>query len=1096
MDVVPDVVPTAVRVWAVPDPGRDDANSEGVAQVPRRRPLRRYPAEALVFDTETRDEASQRLLVGVWRYYRDDAAAGTVGRTCIAEGFFYPDDLPQHDPNGWRVLQQYVAHHRAEVAAGFDPALQLIPESQWLDDWLYTRAVRHRARCDIVGFNLPFDFGALAKRWGAARGRHRGGWSLALWGRHDEHGAWQDQPLRRRLLLRSIDPRRTLVAWGPTWSTKDTVDPDVEDPQGGRFVDLRTLAYALTDRSHTLESACAAFGDSYEKTEVDYGAIDPTMLGYALDDVRHTGQLYRNCVAELRRHEGIDLRPSGLYSPAGVGAQYLRAMGLLQPLKKYQDLDPQFLGWTMSAFHGGRAEARIVRTPVPVVVADFTSMYPAINGLLDTWPLLRAADVTIQDVTDHVRALATDPNLGHRLFDPAAWRDAIGVTLVEIDHPAGVVLPVRAGYDPHSRDFGIGVNPLHYDGTLWYTLPDILAAALHGPTPVHIRRALRLRPQGIQAGLRAVLLRGQVGVDPRGDRNPFVVMIEERQRVKHDASLPAQERDRLDRFLKITANATAYGSLARFDRTDVADPVGVTVYGPGDQPFHDRTEHPEKPGPYCFPPLAASITAGARLMLTLIETAVRDAGGSYAFMDTDSIAIVATATGGEIPCATASGHTVQALTHQQVRGVLRRFEPLNPYSLKVVNDDPSLGRSPWKVEHDSLNRDVWCYAIAAKRYALYTPTKTGPQLLHAVDAHEESHDARDTPAGEDAGELTDWSEHGLGMYLDPSAAAGTPAARDSKGGRLWIRDAWQAILTAELNHTHLQLPAWADRFAVTQFSVSTPAHARWFHLDSDTHTAGKPRPFGFGLLAHVDPAAQQLRHHSGVPVTHPAAQYDKRPQSWTSLTWYDRHTARPIHVASADTLGDDPDTLARAFTTGDPLTLRTIGNVLRHHPRRPELKSLTPGGQTTGGTTSGQLRRRPIASHRVLTDYIGKEGNRLLERATGEVTEEVDYRTTYGKRDGERWEQLTRPALQLMWKSQGDTIAEALGVSTRTLRAWRNGDAFPHAGGTRHLQRLERLIGAWATQQLRHRGRRVPSDPRSVLYAYLAWVGEESPVRQ
>jgi len=76
----------------------------------------------------------------------------------------------------------------------------------------------------------------------------------------------------------------------------------------------------------------------------------------------------------------------------------------------------------------------------------------------------------------------------------------------------------------------------------------------------------------------------------------------------------------------------------------------------------------------------------------------------------------------------------------------------------------------------------------------------------------------------------------------------------------------------------------------------------------------------------------------------------------------------------------------------------------------------------------------------VLTDYIGKEGNRLLERATAEVTEEADYRTTYGSRDGGRWEQLTRPALQLMWKSQGDTIAQTLGVSTRTLRAWRNGD--------------------------------------------------------
>jgi len=63
-----------------------------------------------------------------------------------------------------------------------------------------------------------------------------------------------------------------------------------------------------------------------------------------------------------------------------------------------------------------------------------------------------------------------------------------------------------------------------------------------------------------------VLLRGHRPVDPGGEADPFVAVIEERPRVRHDPALPAEERDRLDLFLKITANATAYGLLARFDR--------------------------------------------------------------------------------------------------------------------------------------------------------------------------------------------------------------------------------------------------------------------------------------------------------------------------------------------------------------------------------------------------------------------------------------------------------------------------------------------------------------------------------------------------
>jgi len=64
--------------------------------------------------------------------------------------------------------------------------------------------------------------------------------------------------------------------------------------------------------------------------------ISPELLAYAREDVAHTALLYRNTLAELRRHEGVELAPARLYSPATVGSRYLDAMGLISPSEKFE----------------------------------------------------------------------------------------------------------------------------------------------------------------------------------------------------------------------------------------------------------------------------------------------------------------------------------------------------------------------------------------------------------------------------------------------------------------------------------------------------------------------------------------------------------------------------------------------------------------------------------------------------------------------------------------------------------------------------------------------------------------------------------------
>jgi hypothetical protein len=356
----------------------------------------------------------------------------------------------------------------------------------------------------------------------------------------------------------------------------------------------------------------------------------------------------------------------------------------------------------VSGFTKRRARRPQSPTAVPVAYVDAASMYPTVNSLLGTWGLLAAASTEAEDVTTDVRRLLQDESLSQRCFDPGFWRERIGVTLVELDRPAGQVLPVRAYYDAESQDPGIGVNPLRYEGRLWYSLPDVIASVLLasdvvGPPqgePPNVRRAIRLRPAGLQAGLRQVRLRGTRLVDPARE-DPFVRMVEERHRTRSDPALSEEDRDRLNLFLKITTNAAAYGVLARFDRRELAEPAKVTVFGPDDDSKEAWTSAPEDPGPLCFPPVAAAITAGARLLLALLERAVIDAGGAYAFCDTDSMGIVSRPGGGAAGCATPGGSAVRALGRRELREILDRFDSLNPYDRELV---PSL----WRVEHDSV----------------------------------------------------------------------------------------------------------------------------------------------------------------------------------------------------------------------------------------------------------------------------------------------------------------------------------------------------------------------------------------------------------
>ncbi len=526
----------AVRAWT------ERAPKKGKRPSRRNRPAPPIN-HVLVIDTETTVDSAQALLFGVFRYCRVDATTVTT----VAEGLIAADDLPERDPAGYARLQAYVVSHKADVDLtylGVEPNwdLALLSRTEFAKRWLWHVGYPHNNRLDpatIVMFNAPFDFSRLAVDAAEARGDMYGGFSLTLW--QDTNG--QAAPWRPRVAIKSLDSKRAIKKFRKLERGAHH--------HAGHLLDLRTLMFALTGASHTLDSACTAFNVPGKASAPEFGVVDEEAIDYCRHDVAATTGLLQALLAEHNRHL-VNLQTTLAYSPASVAKAYLRAMGVTPRLTLQPDFDPAVLGYAMSAFYGGRAEVHIRHTPIPVAVVDFTSMYPTVDALLGLWDHVTAGSINTVDATEQVNRLLGSITI-EDCFDPTLWRELVVIAQVA---PDGDVLPVRADY--REEDWSIGVNQLHSEQPLWYTLPDLIAATLLTGQAPTITRALRFIPVGRQPDLQPVQLRGDVPVDPASE-DFFRTVVQARQRAKH-----ADDHD-LAGFLKVLAK---FGELWHLRRND------------------------------------------------------------------------------------------------------------------------------------------------------------------------------------------------------------------------------------------------------------------------------------------------------------------------------------------------------------------------------------------------------------------------------------------------------------------------------------------------------------------------------------------------
>ena len=142
---------------------------------------------------------------------------------------------------------------------------------------------------------------------------------------------------------------------------------------------------------------------------------------------------------------------------------------------------------------------------------------------------------------------------------------------------------------------------------------------------------------------------------------------------------------------------------------------------------------------------------------------------------------------------------IKALSWEEVDEISNRFADLNPYDREAVPG------SILKIEDDNRDpktqkqRQLYCLAISAKRYALFLRDENSLPVLLRKNVNNK--DDR-------------WSEHGLGHLLNPT----DPESAD----REWIAQVWFNIIRRALG-LQAQTPEFEHLPAVGRVTVSSPA---------------------------------------------------------------------------------------------------------------------------------------------------------------------------------------------------------------------------------------------------------------------------------
>lgn len=465
-----------------------------------------------------------------------------------------------------------------------------------------------------------------------------------------------------------------------------------------------------------------------------------------------------------------------------------------------------------------------------------------------------------------------------------------------------------------------------------------------------------------------------------------------------------------ERFLKVFANAI-YGVFAEMNTPKSATPKNGKVYG------HDghvwETPNPDKPGEYCFPPFASLITAGARLMLAMLETSVAKENGCHAFCDTDSLCIVAAPEAGNV-------EGIPVISYDSVEAIRQRFNLLNPYDPDLVPeilkwDTPGSMPLPG-------DKQLYCIAISAKRYALFYENPDGTIKIEKN------------------------TEHGLGLYLNPKSRPTEWGCSDcAKRDRFcnqhnWCTETWRYIIEKYINDRSPVEPEWFRNPAVMRLNATSPDVLHAFDkFNAKPEDLGEDNPWGYAdqvkphnfLLAFplsriarimypdmrlVSPYAspEELARYATpeelAECDNPADLADYR----NLFDIYDIHgDGTPLRISTRSEMTSDdlaaflqsdngygtPNTELPMFTDDQVIPVMSYREIIHQYVTHPEIKYDDFAGKRCGPTTRGRLYPTTVEVQEIIS--IGKTSNQYYDAYYDAADRTLDSRHSpvYGSAD-------------------------------------------------------------------------------------------------
>ena len=788
-------------------------------------------------------------------------------------------------------------------------------------------SLSYKQRWPIVGDNLRWALGRLSASAGPNKKWDGFSLSLAGCGAIGKTGDYRHSWYKPRLIVPFAGGG--IFDWTHPYEKEDRY----RGKKRARFVDLGTAANAVSGSEFDCPESAAGYFD------VGWPEPQDGVLAQLRAEAKALIDLYGRLTWELAdAAPGLPL--AECYSFGSIATHLLDKAGVQAPLRKAAHVPAADLGAAASSMFGGRFEAPIVGVPMPMELRDIRSTYAAIGALLNIGAVYacRQLDSIALDTAQirHVLQQAADDH--PRMWSPELWRQ-LGLTFITI-RPHGEVLPSTS--QSRRGRWRTTVAPLDLaGGEATFHWCDIAAAVAAGAVPadMDIVRSFRLRPQGIQPGLRPLRLPTGRMVDLATD-DLAAVTVHERH-----AALVA--RSRRAGLVKAVGNAHMFGNLARHDRKTTSGAVETAAVGPAGERLTRRTRHPERPGPHAFLPAAAAVCAGARFALALARRNIVAAGSDIAAMHADSIAVPCSADGGRALCPEAADGTLRVIPREELDQLLGRFGSLG------INFKTEIGTSV----QGTVGLVIGVNKVL---YADKTPTG-GYRLVRSSDS-------------------------GLGGHLaDPSNA---PGARLPDGRWMWAAACEHAILTPAIASSDIHrppslaaalnaavLPEWTDRPVARRYQANS-----WQALKALRLQANDPGIMPFARYLRVDTGSR-----SGGPIAL-GAWPDAR--SWKQAEW--RSAGQSVALL---TLDDEGSPRLFAGTGRRHIVVKTLAEYLGNWARAD-----VDGGT---GPQQGLVQIKTVRSAPGLISVTGKDGAEL--DASDEDPAHVDpesVRLDYGTVDG------------------------------------------------------------------------------------------------